>query len=90
MPLNRALAQVLAPPWAAHNYVVNTAHRDCVHSKTTESRELMSFHPPPHLPPIMSVGLAVQANLVPTFQRVCLHLYHRMGGIVPKLRQAQQ
>ena len=85
MPLNQALVQVLAPPWAAHNYVANTAHRDCVHRKTTESREMTSFHPPPHLRPIMSVGLAVQASLVHTFQRVCLHPYRRMGGIGPKL-----
>ena len=90
MPLNQALVEVLAPPSVAHNYVANTAHRGCVHLKRTESREAMSSHPPPHLRLIIPVGLAVQANLVHTFQRVCPHLCRQMGGIGCKHRQIRQ
>jgi hypothetical protein len=76
-----SLNQGLVPSPPAHNYVANTAPRGCDRTTTLEIREAMSLHPPPHLRTIMSVGLAVQANLAHTFRRVSRPLCRPMGGI---------
>ncbi len=76
-----SLNQGLAPPPVARNYVANTAPRGCDHLMTVEIREAMSVHPPPHLRIIMSVGVAVQANLLHMFRRLPRPLCRPMSGI---------
>ena len=76
-----SLNQGLAPLPSAHNYVANTAPHGCDRPTTVEIREAMSLRPPPHLRTVMSVGLAVQANLVHMSRRVSRPLCRPMGGI---------
>ena len=83
-----SLNQGLVSPPPARNYVANTAPHGYDHPTTVEIQEAMPLHPPPHLRTIMSVGLAVQANLVHTFRRVSRPLCRPMGGIGCQRRRA--
>lgn len=78
------------PPAAARHYAANIAPRGCVHPTRMESRGVVPLHPPPTLCLVMSVELAVRANLAHMFQRLRRLLYRQAVGTGHKDRRARR
>jgi hypothetical protein len=92
MPPNQVIVPDLAPlPLvAARHYAANTAPRGYAHPTRMESRGVVLLHLLPTLCLVMSVDLAVRANLVHMFRRLRRLLYRQVVGIGCKDRRARQ